>query len=178
MLSYRRCNECASRVFEKLKVSREIMKCCMRNNADSDQRQFFFFFFSSIYPIHLSFSYVCFLHCRWTKSLAFFTFNPWKWERDEGWRKMRRIRGENDCVLAVVQVSRWALDKRSGGSFRCLALSPRDSILWERARTVVHARIGRAIRFIRLCAESIGKLWKPSSSCFAHRPSALPSSAR
>ena len=37
----------------------------------------FFFFF-----LYLSNSYI-FLHCRWTKSLAFFTFNPWKWERDE-----------------------------------------------------------------------------------------------
>lgn len=173
MLSYRRCNECASRVFEKLKVSREIMKCCMRNNADSDQRQFFFFFF----PLSIQFIY--FFTLSLNEILGIFHIQSVKmrtWR--EGWRKMRRIRGENDCVLAVVQVSRWALDKRSGGSFRCLALSPRDSILWERARTVVHARIGRAIRFIRLCAESIGKLWKPSSSCFAHRPSALPSSAR
>lgn len=172
MLSYRRCNECASRVFEKLKVSREIMKCCMRNNADSDQRQFFFFF-----PLSIQFIY--FFTLSLNEILGIFHIQSVKmrtWR--EGWRKMRRIRGENDCVLAVVQVSRWALDKRSGGSFRCLALSPRDSILWERARTVVHARIGRAIRFIRLCAESIGKLWKPSSSCFAHRPSALPSSAR
>lgn len=173
MLSYRRCNECASRVFEKLKVSREIMKCCMRNNADSDQRQFFFFFF----PLSIQFIY--FFTLSLNEILGIFHIQSVKmrtWR--EGWRKMRRIRGENDCVLAVVQVSRWALDKRSGGSFRCLALSPRDSILWERARTVVHARIGRAIRFIRLCAESIGKLWKPSSSCFAHRPSALLSSAR
>lgn len=129
------------------------------------------FFFSFIYPIHIFF-YIVVERNPW--HIQSVKMRTWR----EGWRKMRRIRGENDCVLAVVQVSRWALDKRSGGSFRCLALSPRDSILWERARTVVHARIGRAIRFIRLCAESIGKLWKPSSSCFAHRPSALPSSAR
>lgn len=141
------------------------MKCCMRNNASVG---------SSFFSLYLSNSPIVYemTLCHWnTKSFAFFTFNPWKWERDEDSRKMHWIKSENDCVM--VQVSRWALDKRSVGSFRCLALSPRDSILWERARTVVHARIGRAIRFIRLCAESIGKLWKPSSSCFAHRPSVL-----
>lgn len=140
------------------------MKCCMRNNASVGSSFFF------LYPVHLSFTK---RHCVIeTRNPSHFSHSIRENENeDEDSRKMHWIKSENDCVM--VQVSRWALDKRSIGSFRCLALSPRDSILWERARTVVHARIGRAIRFIRLCAESIGKLWKPSSSCFAHRPSVL-----